>query len=534
MIAEKKYSFKDFEEHCRRIAESTSMVPTETTREKEKRKAKLLSNYGLFFEYYLKFYCEGKDGTVTKCAWYQIYVAHMLLKFPIIFLILEWFRGSAKSIHADLGFPLWLWAHDELKCMVLLGQNETIACILLSDIQAQFEFNALLINDYGPQATIGTWEEGEFKTRNGAAFFARGMGQSTRGLRNGPHRPDYIVGDDLDTEELSRNPKRIKDAVNWLNDGVLGTVDIGNQRFLLVNNGPFANSIMRSMVKEKLTGAFKMPIRQVMRSCRAAGAFLYQIKGKWHHLRVNAVDDEWQPTWPEKYTREYWKDFAADRSMRSWLREWQNTPIVEGGVFKPDWIQWKRMQPLKEYDRIINYVDPSAKDHGDFKAVKMWGSYKTELHHIRAFLRQCSRADLVNRLYDDYEFVRDKGAILTTQIEGNFAQDELLKDEIYSEGIRRRYQLPYTFDKRKKGDKFQRIESCSPHYEHRNVYWNEAERQSSDMIASEAQLLAIEQGSKAPDDGPDADEGAIYFLMQKRRAGAFEPRGGSYKRQEDM
>ena len=54
------------------------------------------------------------------------------------------------------------------------------------------------------------------------------------------------------------------------------------------------------------------------------------------------------------------------------------------------------------------------------------------------------------------------------------------------------------------------------------------------MIASEAQLLAIEQGSKAPDDGPDADEGAIYFLMQKRRAGAFEPRGGSYKRQEDM
>ena len=85
-----------------------------------------------------------------------------------------------------------------------------------------------------------------------------------------------IVADDLDTDELSRNPKRIKDAINWLNDGVLGTVDIGNQRFILVNNGPFANSILRSMVKEKLTGAMRMPISSVKRGCRAAGAFLYE------------------------------------------------------------------------------------------------------------------------------------------------------------------------------------------------------------------------------------------------------------------
>ena len=124
MQREKTYTLKDFEEHCRRIAESTSVLPPETAAEKDRRIKKLLSNYGAFFEFYLAYYCKSQDGTITKCAWYHIYVAHLLLKFPVIFLILEWFRGSAKSIHADLGYPLWLWAHKELKCMLLIGQTE--------------------------------------------------------------------------------------------------------------------------------------------------------------------------------------------------------------------------------------------------------------------------------------------------------------------------------------------------------------------------------------------------------------------------
>ena len=527
-IAEKPYTRKDWEEHCRFIAESSSDFVKDAPAEKEKRVKKLLSNYGLFFEYYFGMFAS------AKCSWYQIYVAHLLLRVPVIFLILEWFRGSAKSIHADMGYPLWLWAHKEMKCMVLLGQNQTIAQILLSDIQAQFEKNEKLEYDFGSQVSIGDWEMGEFKTRDGCAFFARGMGQSIRGLRNGPHRPDFIVADDLDTEELSRNPKRIKDTVNWLNDGALGAVDIGNQRFILVNNGPFANSILRSMVKEKITGGAKVPVRSIMRNIRAAGAFLYQIKGKWHYLRVNAVDEDWQPSWPEKYTREYWKDFAADRSMRSWLREWQNTPIVEGGTFKPEWMQWKQLPPLKKYRKLIIYVDPSAKDNADFKAASLWGSYDTELHKIKCFLRQSSRLNLVKYLYDTYEWVRSKNAFVTIKMEGNFAQDELFKDIFKEEGKRRGYQLPFTFDKDQKGDKFDRIESTSALYEQRNIYWNEAERTSSDMITAEQQLLAIERGSKAPDDGPDADTSAIYYLMDIKRIRDFKIRTGSVTKEREV
>jgi predicted phage terminase large subunit-like protein len=534
MVQEKAYTLKDFEDHCRRVSESTSNLPTETAEQKDKRIKRLLGNYGEFFEFYLEYYCKGKDGKVTKCAWYHIYVAHLLLKFPVIHLILEWFRGSAKSIHADLGYPLFLWAHNELMCMILIGQNNTIANILLSDIQAQFEHNGLFKNDFGDQKSIGSWETGEFKTRNGAGFFARGMGQTVRGTRNGPHRPDYIVADDLDTSKLSRNSEMIKEAVDWLNDEVLGTFDVGNQRFILVNNGPFPKSILRSMVEEKFVASAKIGIRTLMRNILAPGAFSYQVKNIWHHLRVNAVDKDFNPSWPEKYTKEYWVNFAKGKTSRSWLREWMNTPVTVGGIFQDKWVQWKRMQPLKNYSRLIHYVDPSAKDLGDYKAAMLWGSYNTELHKIKAFLRQCSRLDLIKYLYDTYEMVRDKKAILTTQIEGNFAQDELFRDEIYAEGIRRGYQLPYTFDTRKKDNKFERIESTSSHYQNHLVFWNEEEKNTEDMKESKDQLIAIAQGGKMHDDGPDADEAAIFYLMEKRRASASEPRSGTIKRDSAM
>ena len=72
-------------------------------------------------------------------------------------------------------------------------------------------------------------------------------------------------------------------------------------------------------------------------------------------------------------------------------------------------------------------------------------------------------------------------------MEANFMQD-LLLDEFKKEGESRGYHIAITGDKRKKNDKFARIEGISP---------------------------LFERGSKVHDDGPDALEGAI-FLLNKR------------------
>ena len=64
---------------------------------------------------------------------------------------LKWGRGLAKSILADVSVPLWLWINREINFMLLIGQEQEKAAILLDDLRLQFEGNQRLIHDFGSQ-----------------------------------------------------------------------------------------------------------------------------------------------------------------------------------------------------------------------------------------------------------------------------------------------------------------------------------------------------------------------------------------------
>lgn len=81
--------------------------------------------------------------------------------------------------------------------------------------------------------------------------------------------------------------------------------------------------------------------------------------------------------------------------------------------------------------------------------------------------------------------------------------------------------MPIRADRRKKPDKFQRIEAISPLWERGFVYYNIDLRTDPDMNAGLEQTLAFEKGMSGHDDAPDADEGAIYILQQRTRKEAF-------------
>jgi hypothetical protein len=119
-----------------------------------------------------------------------------------------------------------------------------------------------------------------------------------------------------------------------------------------------------------------------------------------------------------------------------------------------------------------------------------------------------------------------ENVIVDYYIEANFIQDRLIEDfEI--EGEARKYQLPIRGDYRAKPDKFSRIKAMQPLYERGFIFYNESEKDSSDMLKAKEQLLAIEEGSSTADDSPDADEGAIYILNQKSRFANFDVRIGN-------
>lgn len=499
----KKQALDNWRLLCENIQSITTVDYGESLQDKQDRIAKARKDYAYFVEYYFPHYCtNGTTGEVTKSAKFHIDAANKVKNTKNLKAVFMWARGHAKSTHCDIFIPLWLKCQEprELNVMVVVGKSQDNAEVLLGDIQAELENNQRYINDFGLQKTDGNWQDGHFITKDGCAFFARGRGQSPRGLRHRNKRPDYIVIDDLDDDELVNNIDRVNKLEDWVKEALFGALDGGRGRFIMVGNLIGKNSVLARIAKTKGV----------------------------HVTQVSAIDTEGNPSWKEKYTIDELQSMQDFMGYRRFQKEMMNNPIISGSVFKHTWIKWKKPLKLSNYEELVCYCDPSFKatNKNDFKAVKLWGKTKTgELHHLEAFVRQTTVAEMVRWWYDLHEKITKAGAVCSHYIEANFLQDTIL-DEFTREGNIRGYQLPIRADKRKKPDKFQRIESISPLWERGFVYYNENKKKDTDMQAGIEQTLAFEKGMSGHDDAPDADEGALYILQKHTRTQTYAPEIG--------
>ena len=503
--AEKKLAYEQWKERCKQVQSftDTSLMRKETPIEKEKRIRRLQSNYAAFCEYYFPHFLQLRDKTTGEVirtihnAPFHNQAAQKVKNTPNLKAVFMWPRGHAKSTHMDIFTPLWLMfqAKRLINFMVVVGKSEDSANRLLGDIQAELEYNQRIIADFGAQKNAGDWQEGEFKTKDGVKFLACGRGQSPRGLRDREARPDYIVIDDLDDDELCRNEKRVHDLTDWVKEALFGSLDVGRGRFIMVGNLISKTSVLFNLAHTK-------------------GVFLSKIV---------AVDANGEPVWREKWTKEEAQAYADFVGFRAWNKEMMHNPIKDGTIFRHDWIRYKKVLPLNKYDQLICYTDPSFKSTtaNDYKASRFWGKIGTEFHLIDCYVRQDTVGGMVRWLYNLYESLPDDVTV-SFFMEANFLQDTIL-DEFTEEGNRRGYQLPITGDKRKKPEKLQRIEAVSPLWERGFVFYNEALKESPDMQVGIEQTLSLERGSRVHDDAPDADEGAIWMLQRNTRQVIYKP-----------
>jgi hypothetical protein len=498
-IKERTEALARWERNNREIQALSTIDESETKAQQLARITRVRKDYDYFVSYYFPHFARCRSAT------FQVKAANYILKNQNMKAVFKWARGHAKSTHMDIFIPLWLICQSKgennsrpINVMVLVGKSQDNADTLLADIQSELQFNRRYEHDFGKQYNSGHWTDGEFVTKDGIAFFARGRGQSPRGLRYRENRPDYIVIDDLDDDELCQNESRVSKMTDWVKEALFGSFGAEGGRFIMVGNLISKNSVL---------------------------ARISATEGV-HVSQVNVIDKNGNPSWPEFWTPERIADREQFMGYRSFQKEYMNNPITEGAVFKNDWIRWKKLPELRKYESIVAYCDPSFKGStkNDYKAIKVWGKTGTELHNIKNFVRQGSTTEMVRWFYDLHESMPE-GAICDYYMEANFMQDVIL-DEFTTEGNLRGYQLPIRADKRKKPDKFQRIESISPLWERGFIWYNEDLKTDRDTLTGLEQLLALEKGSHVHDDAPDADEGAIYILQKRTRIESFTPRIG--------
>lgn len=465
----------------------------ETSQEKEKRIRRLQGDFVEFSKYYFSQYATAEFADFHK------EFANKVITADNIYIVRAWAREHAKSVVAGLLIPMFLMANGKLKNMLLVSHSYDNACELLMPIMANLQYNSLFIADYGVQRGYRNWETGKFITKQGVAFRAIGAGQSPRGTRNEESRPDYVLIDDIDTDEEVRNKQRIDKKWTWIERALYPTMSVsGIKRFVVVGNIIAKDCIITRA--KKMADDFKT---------------------------INILDNEGNPSWKERYSKKDVDYILSKISYSSAQGEYFNNPISAGTIFKE--MTYGKVPPLSKFTQLVCYTDPSWKDHkkADFKATVLLGEYQGTFYILKAYVEQTTTDQMIQWHYDLKGWVGDKVPIYFF-IEANMLQDFVL--DKFREAETKNGILPIRGDYRKKGDKFSRIESLlEPLNRQSRLVLNKKEQNNPHMQRLEEQFISLELGSTSHDDAPDAVEGAVYIL-NKKRAGNRVVRTGKFKR----
>ena len=171
----------------------------------------------------------------------------------------------------------------KIRNVLLISNSADNAERLLLPFMANFEENQRIIQDYGQQKKPGAWETGEFTCMSGCSFRAIGAGQSPRGTRNKNFRPDFILVDDIDTDEECRNPERIKTKWKWLEEALIPTMSVSGNYRILFNGNIIAPDCCIKRAIEKATEL--------------------KAKGIGHVDIINIRGKDGLSVWPEKELR---------------------------------------------------------------------------------------------------------------------------------------------------------------------------------------------------------------------------------------
>lgn len=475
-----KEAVKRYEALIRKISESNIVNVLESKQAQALRIASAKGNFKTFTETYFKHYAD------SETPFFHIRIARKVRRNKKYKGWLKWARGHAKSVVSIVLLPLWLLINGDISFLLVVGQNQDKANILLGDLMAELEHNQLFIHDFGSQKVQGQWSDGFFVTKSGFKAKAIGMGQDPRGIRVGADRPDYVVADDWETKETAKNPLRQDEYAEWFLRGVIPAMDNKNRRVLIAQNHWTPRMIFSKIVEENKS---------------------------WDIDRLDGYNPvTHEPTWKEKYDRWFFKEVEDEIGTVRALAEYNNTPHVEGKLFLDEYIQWAPLPRLSTFDAFCGRWDVAygGTPKSDTSAVRIWGLKDGKKYLIDCFVKP---AKLKTALQWIAMFQKNlpNGVAIQIGFESQFWNEEVYRNikEVEDE---HKIILNLTKIDRRTGNKYDHMMTMLPQYQNGRVYYNDKLKSHNDTQTGLYQLKGLEPGYKTKDDAPDADVYAFDHL----------------------
>jgi phage terminase large subunit-like protein len=218
-------------------------------------------------------------------------------------------RGSAKTTLIMFLVPMFWICFKKKHCIVLVGNTYKKAASALETMKKEFRENKILNEDF--KVKIEKDAEGDSTLRHADGFeihiVCKGAEQlgSIRGEKFGAYRPDGILVDDLEDDEMVKNPERREYLRELYEDALIPSVDV---------TVPFNVFVLGTILHDDSLIA------------RLVSEKYYPEYQKLLYRGLNVIDGKEISLWEEKWTIEWLKNYAKQKPS-TFAKEIQNDPV---------------------------------------------------------------------------------------------------------------------------------------------------------------------------------------------------------------
>lgn len=347
-------------------------------------------------------------------------------------------RRHAKSTAVSLAYVLASVLFRDRSYCIIISDTITQATQFLGDIKRQLVDNDQLrilfkINNFEKDTeddVIVNCEDGhQFR------ISAKGSEQKMRGLKWNNKRPDLIVCDDLENDEIVMNKDRRDKFKRWFYGAVIPCLSAtGVIRIVgtILHEDSFLNNLMPSEWDKRTVNEELKISRKNLRT------------GEWLAVKYRAHNEDFTKIlWPTHYTKDYFVSLRqdyVDRGMPDvYSQEILNTPIDESVAY------FKRGDFLAETQdekktRLNYYITAdlaiSEKETADYSVFVVGGVDENKTLHIRNVIRERMDGreivDMIMGLHRAYEpeLIGIEDMQITKSI-GPFLREEMVRQGVY-------------------------------------------------------------------------------------------------------
>lgn len=275
-------------------------------------------------------------------------------------------RGHAKSTAGTHAFGLAAALFRVKSYILIVSDTEGQAIQFLDDIKKELIENELLRQTFGVKRLIKDNEKdiiAEFEDGKQFRIQAKGSEQKLRGLKWRGKRPDLILGDDLENDELVMNEERRDKFRRWFFNALVPCLSKSGH-IRIVGTILHLDSLLERLMP---------PIGNKNTVDLELKSYYDGDDRNWKSVRYRAHNEDFSCIlWPEQHSEQRLKSIRADYIEQGfpegYAQEYLNYPIDESTAFfrKSDFkpIPNEREEPYMEYyaaaDLAISEKDSRA------------------------------------------------------------------------------------------------------------------------------------------------------------------------------